>query len=135
MSAFLFKMLKVFSTVFKLMLISMFTFYFGHGYSSMYRYRKVQQSRPYTVVSCSLTRLSSLSQCAALADKSKSVTFFFHTDLGPDGYLCRWDCFFVNSYSASVLCNFPCTVFGKIIYFKYSLNNMDILQLILCIYH
>lgn len=128
-------MLKVFSTVFKLMLISMITFYFGHGYSSMYRYRKVQQSRPYTVVSCSLTRLSSLSQCAALADKSKSVTFFFHTDLGPDGYLCRWDCFFVNSYSSSVLCNFPCTVFGKIIYFKYSLNNMDILQLILCIYH
>lgn len=113
---FLLKMFKLFSTLFKLMLVSMFSFHFGHGDSSMYRYRKVQQSRPYTVVSCSLIRLSSLSQCAAVAGRSKSVTFFFHTDVGSDGYLCRWDCIFMNSYSSSELCNLPCTAFGKRIY-------------------
>lgn len=112
---FLLKMFKTFSTVFKLMLVSMFSCYFGHGDSSMYRYKNVQQSRPYTVVSCSLTHLSSLSQCAAVAGRSKSVTFFFHTDLGPDGYLCRWDCIFMNSYASSELCTLPCNAFGKII--------------------
>lgn len=116
-------MFKLFSTLFKLMLVSMFSFHFGHGDSSMYRYRKVQQSRPYTVVSCSLIRLSSLSQCAAVAGRSKSVTFFFHTDVGSDGYLCRWDCIFMNSYSSSELCNLPCTAFGKRIYLNYSLKK------------
>lgn len=77
---FLLKMFKTFSTVFKLMLVSMFSCYFGHGDSSMYRYRNVQQSRPYTVVSCSLTHLSSLSQCAAVAgDPSQWPSFSIQT--------------------------------------------------------
>lgn len=128
MLVFLFKMLKVFFIVFKLMLILMFMFYFGYGYLSMYCYRKVQQSWLYMVVFCFLICLFSLLQCVVFVDKFKLVIFFFYIDFGLDGYFCCWDCFFVNSYFLLVFCNFLCIVFGKIIYFRYSLNNMDIIK-------
>lgn len=87
--------------------------YFAYGTAGMYRYTKNRQNRPYSPISCLMTRVPSLLQCASAASESSSVTFLFHTEPEPDGYLCRWKSYFIYSYESMELCKWTCTAFGN----------------------
>lgn len=106
-------MFGTFSFGVSIILVSMCTNRFAYGTASMYRYTKNRQNRPYTTISCLRTRVPSLLQCASAASESSSVTFLFHTEPEPDGYLCRWKCYFIYSYESMELCKWPCTAFGN----------------------
>lgn len=106
-------MYGTFSFGINLILVSMCLNHFAHGDPSMYRYTKIRESRPYTAISCLRAQVPSLLQCASVAFKSSSVAFFFLTEVEQDGYLCRWNCYFIYSYESLELCKWPCIAFGN----------------------